>query len=81
MIEGAKILYISENNHYGKVKADNEEFIIRYVVLAKYDESSLVYMFLCDDNKNVLYDEVFANVQEAKLHIYTQITKDIVWQK
>ncbi len=81
MIEGAKILYISENNHYGKVKVDNEEFIIRYVVLAKYDESSLVYMFLCDDNKNVLYDEVFASVQEAKLHIYTQITKDIVWQK
>ena len=81
MIEGANILYISEHNHYGRIKEEDKEFYIHYIVLAQYNDSSLVYMFLCDEEKNVLHDEVFSSIQEAKLHVYTQITKDIKWQK
>jgi hypothetical protein len=76
MIEGAKILYISKQNHYGRVKEGDTESDIHYVALVQYNDSSLVYMFLCDENKNVIHDEVFSSVQEAKLHIYTQITKE-----
>ena len=81
MIEGATILYMSEENHYGIIKENNEEKTIHYIILAKYNESSCIYMFLCDKEKNILHDEVFSSTQEAKLHIYTQITKDIKWQK
>lgn len=80
VIEGAKVLYISEKGNYGKVKVNIAELPISYVVISKYDDSSMIYLLLCDEYQNVIYDEVFDSIQEAKLHVYTKITKDIKWQ-
>ncbi len=80
VIDGAKVLYISKQSHYGKVKVNDKEIPICYVSIAKYDNSDLIYLLLCDINKDVIYDEVFNSIQEAKLHVYSKITKDIKWQ-
>jgi len=67
-LDGARVRYYTNEDHFGIVDYNNGEKIIpiHYLAICSYANEQGFYLFFCDEKYNVVSDYFFDSVEECK---------------
>ena len=81
-LDGAQVLYYTEKDDFGVVcdVDGNVTDQVRYLAICRYEKDKHFYLFLCDENYEVVIDHFLPSVKDCKSVAYNR-KKDILWNK
>ena len=67
-LDGARVRYYTNEDHFGIVDYNNGEKIIpiHYLAICSYANEQGFYLFFCDEKYNVVSDYFFDTIEECK---------------
>ena len=79
-LDGARVRYYTNENHFGIVDYNNGEKIIsiHYLAICSYANEEGFYLLFCDEKYNVVSDYFFDSVEECK-KVAKKSKENIVW--
>ena len=79
-LDGAKVLYYTGEGDFGVVTNTNETDAERicYLAICKYENDNGYYLFLCDENYNVVTDDLLDSITQC-FEIASFKKDDIKW--
>jgi hypothetical protein len=83
VLDGAKILAISEKQHYYDIKFTNSNDVaveVHYFAICQYKDSGTIYLVSCDENMGVEGDTDFDSIEKAKECAENWAKKHIKWR-
>lgn len=81
-LDNAKVIMISEKGQYGHIEVLGTESVsieVCYLAICKYDNSEIVYLFLCDENFGVEQDIDFNTIGHAVADAESRTKRSIIW--
>lgn len=80
-LDGAKVLYYTQNGNYGELKLLNGEIADKYSYLAicKYENDEDYYLFCCNENYEVVNDTVWESVEKCMSIASSSYKENIEW--
>ena len=79
-LDGARVRYYTNEDHFGIVDYNNGEKIIpiHYLAICSYANEQGFYLFFCDEKYNVVSDYFFDSVEECK-EVAKKSKENIEW--
>lgn len=80
-LDGAKVLYYTQNGNYGELKLLNGETVDKYSYLAicKYENDEDYYLFCCNKNYEVVNDTVWESIEKCMSIASSSYNEKIEW--
>ena len=80
-LDGAKVLYYTQQDCYGETKLPNGEIADKYcyLVICKYSDDESYYLFCCNENYEVVSDSVWGSADECMNIAASSYKENILW--
>ena len=81
-LDGARVLYYTQQDNYGAIRYPNGEIAdyYHYLAICKYAKEKAYYLFCCNENYEVVSDWVDSSV-EACMKLAVEYKENIIWNK
>ena len=81
ILDGARVLYYTQQNYYGTVDYPNREIAdyICYLVICKYENDAQYYLFGCNADYEVVSDSPWESVEQCMSIAKNSYDFDISW--
>ena len=81
-LNNARVLYYTPSDTYGQIYYENSDIIsdnVTYLAICKYDKDNCYYLFYCNENYEVVTDDLFYSVEECKKSADLFYKGNITW--
>ena len=81
-LDGARVLYYTQQDNYGAIRYPNGEIAdyYHYLAICKYVKENAYYLFCCNENYEVVSDWVGSSV-EACMKLAAEYKENIIWNE
>lgn len=81
MLDGARVLYYTPYDDFGKIYWDNGEvaYYVKYLAICKYPNNGEFYLFRCDEEFEVVGDSAWDSIEMCMGVANSSHGGEIIW--